>query len=70
MALTYEFLMARAEHEAGVAASALLDNVRDRALRAEAAWRTMAKQVLAVANSREQAQQERLAAERLCNAAQ
>jgi hypothetical protein len=40
----------------------VLDNVRERALRSEKAWRSMAGQVLEVARNREVAQQEKLAA--------
>lgn len=70
MALSYEFLIARAEQAAQEAASALLENVRERSLRSEATWRTMADRVLGVALNRELAQQERLAVGQLCNAPQ
>lgn len=70
MALSYEFLIARAEQAAHEAASALLENVRERSLRSEATWRTMADRVLGVALNRELAQQERLAAGQLCIAPQ
>jgi hypothetical protein len=70
MALSYEFLIARAEQAAQEAASALLENVRERALRSEAAWRTMADRVLEVALNRELAQQERRAVGHLCIAPQ
>ena len=70
MALSYEFLIARAEQAAHEAASALLENVRERSLRSEATWRTMADRVLGVALNRELAQQERLAVGQLCNAPQ
>ncbi len=53
MALPYEFLVARADQAAQEAAVALLDNVRERALRSEKAWRAMADQVLEVARNRE-----------------
>jgi hypothetical protein len=53
MALSYEFLIARAEQAAEQAASAQLDNVRERALRSEKAWRVMANEVLEVARQRE-----------------
>ena len=53
MALSYEFLIARAEQAAEQAASAQLDNVRERALRSEKAWRDMANEVLEVARKRE-----------------
>lgn len=70
MALSYEFLIARAEQAAQEATCALLENVRERALRSEAAWRTMAHQVLEVARNREIAQQEKLVAGQLANAPQ
>ena len=63
MALSYEFLIERADHAAHEAACAPLENVRERSLRSEAAWRTMASQVLEVARNREMAQQNRLAAD-------
>lgn len=61
MALTYEFLVARAEQAAQEASGASLENVRDRALRSEAAWRTMANQVLKAAHERERALQAKAA---------
>ena len=60
MALSYEFLVERADQAAQEAAGSLLENVRERALRSERAWRTMANQVLEVARNRELAAQERL----------
>lgn len=65
MALTYEFLIARAEQAALEAANAVLDNVRDRSLRSETAWREMADQVQKVARNREVAEQERVLARSL-----
>lgn len=62
MALSYEFLIERAEQAASEAAGALLDNVRDRALRSEKAWRAMADQLREVAEGRERTRLERLAA--------
>jgi hypothetical protein len=62
MALSYEFLIQRAEQAAQEAAGSLLENVKERALRSEKAWRTMADQALEVARNRELAQQERLVA--------
>ena len=59
MALSYEFLIERADQAAREAAGSSLENVRERALRSESAWRTMANQVLEVARSRELAQQEK-----------
>ncbi len=70
MALSYEFLIARAEQAAQEAACCLLENVRERALRSEKAWRSMADQVLEVARNRELAQHEKLAASDLLVAAQ
>lgn len=70
MALSYEFLIQRAEQAAHEAAYARLDNVRERALRSEAAWRTMANQMLEVARNREEALQEKLLARQLQDAAQ
>lgn len=61
MALSYEFLIERAEQAAKEASGALLDNVRDRALRSEKAWRAMAEQLREVANNREIARLERIA---------
>lgn len=60
MALSYEFLIERAEAAADEAAVSLLENTRARALRSENAWRTMANQVIEVARNRELAQQHRL----------
>lgn len=59
MALSYEFLIERAEQAAQEAAGALLENVRERSLRSEKAWRSMANQVFEVARKRERAEQER-----------
>lgn len=70
MALSYEFLIQRAEQAAHEAADARLDNVRERALRSEAAWRTMANQMLEAARNREEALQEKLLARQLQDAAQ
>lgn len=53
MALSYEFLLARAEEAAAEAASARLGNVRDRALRSEAAWREMAARERRIQQDRE-----------------
>ena len=55
MTLTFEFCDARAKEAAAAAEEATLDNVRDRALRSEAAWREMADRVarlLAARNAR------------------
>ena len=48
MALTFEFCEARALEAATAAEDAKLDNVRDRALRSEAAWKQMAERIKAV----------------------
>lgn len=42
MSISYEFATERADEAAQQAESAELDNVRERALRSEAAWRGMA----------------------------
>lgn len=52
MSITYEFATERADEAARSAASAELDNVRDRALRSEAAWRAMASQARKTAEAR------------------
>jgi hypothetical protein len=52
VALTYEFCDARAQEAATAAAEASLDNVRERALRSEAAWREMAHRIQNVRDSR------------------
>ena len=57
MALTYEFLTARADEAAREAKNAKLENVRLRAERSEAAWRDMASRALRI-------QQDRTARER------
>ena len=53
MTQTYEFQLARANEAAAEAEGALLDNVRQRALRSEAAWREMAKRTLKMEHERE-----------------
>ena len=66
MSVTRDFYLARASDCAAEAASATLDNVRDRALRSEAAWRQMADRMQRVETQRvvaEAARQERRAAE-------
>lgn len=59
MALTYEFLIARAEQAANEAEEATLDNVRRKALRSEAAWRDMADRAQKTDRARERARIER-----------
>lgn len=61
MALSYEFLIERADQAATEASGAKLDNVRDRALRSEKAWRAMADQLREVTEGRERSRLERLA---------
>jgi len=70
MALSYEFLIERAEQAEQEAAGAQLENVRDRALRSEKAWRTMANQVLDAARNRDIAQQRKLLADQGVSAPQ
>jgi hypothetical protein len=63
---TREFYLARAEDAAQEAASATLDNVRDRARRSEAAWRGMADRMERLAEQRviaERMRQDRIAGE-------
>ncbi len=59
MSLTYTFLIARAEEAARDADNAVLDNVRERAMRSEAAWRDMADRALQVEQDREEAKRQR-----------
>ncbi|MFA6218440.1 MAG: hypothetical protein WC692_01540 [Erythrobacter sp.] len=49
---SYEFYVARAEASAAEASAATLENVRERALRAEATWMGLAKQARAIAHQR------------------
>ena len=53
MAFTLDFCEARASQAAEAASQAHLDNVRDRELRSEAAWRAMANQILQTEKKRE-----------------
>lgn len=59
MAQTFEFYNARAKEAAAEAEQATLDNVRERALRSEKAWRSMAEQARKVEVDREKAEQAR-----------
>jgi hypothetical protein len=59
MAQSYEFLIARADQAAQEAEDAKLDNVRQRALRSEAAWREMADRARKIERDRETAKRER-----------
>jgi hypothetical protein len=54
MAQTFEFYDERAREAAAEADKAQLDNVRERALRSEKAWRSMADQALKTAKDREE----------------
>ena len=53
MSQSYEFYAARAKEAAAAAKKAVLDNVRDRELRAEKTWRGLAEQARAVAEQRD-----------------
>lgn len=71
MGTSYEFFLLRADEAANEAAGAALDNVRDRALRSEAAWRGMADRALQIEREREVARlhrEERIAAEEAARA--
>ena len=48
----YEFLLARADEAASEAKEAALDNVKQRALRSEAAWRAMAERTRKIERER------------------
>jgi len=54
MALTISFYLERAEEAANEASAATLINVRERALRPEAAWRAMAERASDVQKNRAQ----------------
>ena len=64
MSQSVEFYTERAEEAAAEARAAQLDNVRDRALRSEAAWRQMAERLLRVEEQRRIADSVRAAAQR------
>jgi len=57
--MTIEFCEARAVEAATAAADAKLDNVRDRELRSEAAWRGMVARLVVVQTAREKRDLER-----------
>lgn len=59
MAQGYEFYQARADEAAADAKAATLDNVRERALRAEKTWRGLADQARKVELDRMKAKEER-----------
>ncbi len=61
MSQSYEFYSTRAREAAADAKAATLDNVRERALRAEATWRGLADQARAVARQRVKIESEKLA---------
>ena len=61
MSQTFEFYDARAKEAAAEAKKAKLQNVRERALRAEATWRGLAEQAQRVATERAKADAERIA---------
>ena len=63
MSRTLEFNLARADDAAEEAKVATLDNVRDRALRAEAAWRHMADRQVKIETGRDAADEARRAHE-------
>ena len=62
MSQSYEFYAARASEAAAEAKSATLDNVRDRALRAQATFQALADQARAVTRRRERLENEKAAA--------
>ncbi len=61
MSQTFDFYDARAKEAAAEAEAATLDNVRDRNLRAEKTWRSLADQALKVQEDRAKAARERQA---------
>ncbi|WP_126171963.1 hypothetical protein [Altericroceibacterium xinjiangense] len=68
MSQSFEFYTARADESAGEASAAKLTNVRDRALRSEAAWRQMADRASSIEQERvttAREKEERRAAEQL-----
>lgn len=59
MSVTSDFYLARAAECAREAGETKLDNVRDRCLRSEAAWRTMAERLLRSEASRSRQEAEK-----------
>ncbi|MGB3738277.1 MAG: hypothetical protein WA948_02875 [Pontixanthobacter sp.] len=59
MSQNFEFYDTRAKEAASEAKKATLDNVRDRALRSETAWREMADRAKQMEQERETARSER-----------
>lgn len=62
MTMTFQFCEMRADEEAATAKAATLDNVRERALRSESAWREMGNRLRAVQAQRRKNEQERASA--------
>ena len=60
MNITFEFCDRRAREAAAAASEATLENVRNRLLRSEAAWRAMADKLQAFHATRRAIKQERL----------
>jgi len=56
---SYEFYKQRAEAAAAAASDAVLENVRERELRAEKTWRGLASHARAVAKQREKVEREK-----------
>ena len=56
MSQTFEFYDARAQESAAEAEQAVLENVRERALRSEKTWRGLAEQARRVVIDREKAE--------------
>lgn len=70
MAQTYEFYTERADAAAAAAKKATLENVKERELRSEKTWRSLADQARKVAHDRAEAErvrEERRAAEALAS---
>lgn len=61
MSQTFEFYDARANESAAEAKAAVLENVRERARRSEATWRSLANQARAVAEERAKVEQQKAA---------
>ena len=59
MSMSYDFCTSRAQEAATAAEQATLDNVRERALRSEAAWTAMANREQALQRAREKARNEK-----------
>ncbi len=61
MSQTFEFYDARAKEAAAEAKRAVLDNVKERALRSERTWRSLASQARKVATQRAKTESEKAA---------